>query len=135
MEGRIPKHFIMHQRGHLARTETRMTAKTRASLFITKLRQIAHKQWLLQNAKIHIKKKGEMNEEDHNKLLKQIDKLLRTETEDLRPGDKHLLNEDFDALGRASAIDQLLWVAKIEALMESMNHGSKLTMTRKGAQR
>ena len=67
-----------------------------------------------------------MNEEDHNKLLKQIDKLLWTDPEDLLPGDEHLLNEDFDALGRASAIDQLLWVTEIEASMTAMNHGRKI---------
>ena len=126
MEGRIPKHFVVHQRGHLARIETRMTAKTWARLFITKLLQITHKQWLLRNAKIHIKRKGDMNQEDHNKLLKQTDKLLWTDREDLLHGDKHLLNEDFDALGRASAIDQLLWVAEIEASMKAMNHGRKI---------
>ena len=125
-EGRIPKHFVVHQRGRLARTETRMTAKTWARLFITKLLQIMHKQWLLWNAKIHIKRKGDMNEEDHNKLLKQIDKLLWTDPEHLLPSDEHPLNEDFDVLGRASAFDQLLWVTKIEVSMKAMNHGRNI---------
>ena len=46
-----------------------------------------------------------MNEEDHNKLLAKIDKLVWTDPEDLLPGNKHLLDKDFGALGRASAID------------------------------
>ena len=66
-----------------------------------------------------------MNEEDNNKLLKKIDKLLWTYPEDLLPGDKHLLNKDFDALGRESAMNQLLWVAEIEASMTAMDNGRK----------
>ena len=46
-----------------------------------------------------------------------------TDLEDLLPGDKYLLDEDFDALGRASAIDQLLWVAEMEASMTAANYG------------
>ena len=70
LEGRIPKHFVVHQRAHLAHTKTRMTAKTWTRLLITKQLQITHKQWLLWNTRTHIKRKGDMNEEDHNKLRK-----------------------------------------------------------------
>ena len=68
LEGRIPKLFVLHQRSHLAHVQTRMTAKRWAKTLITKLLQMTHKQWLLRNAKIHIKRKGDMNEEDHGKL-------------------------------------------------------------------
>ena len=66
-----------------------------------------------------------MNEEDHDKLLKKIDKLIWTDPEDLLPGDEHLLNEDFDSLGRASAVDQILWVAEMEASVTAANHGAR----------
>ena len=89
---------------------------------MTKLLQMTHKQWLLRSARIHIKRKGDMNEEDLNKLPAKIDKLVWTDPEDLLTGDEHLLDEDFDALGRASAIDQLLWVAEVEASMAAANH-------------
>merc|ERR1712115_530101 len=125
MEGRIPNHFVVHQRAHLAHTKTRMTAKRWAKTLITKLLKITHKQWLLRNAKIHIKRKGDMNEEDHDKLLKKIEKLIWTDPEDLLPGDEHLLNEDFDSLGRASAIDQILWVAEMEASIAAAHHKAR----------
>merc|ERR1712115_213445 len=123
--GKIPKHFVVHQRGHLARTETRMTAKTWARLFITKLLQITHKQWLLRNTKIHIKRKGDMNKEEHDKLREKIKKLIWTDPKDLLPGNEHLLNEDFDSLGRASAIDQILWVAEMEASITAAHHKAR----------
>ena len=66
-----------------------------------------------------------MNEEDHDKLLKKIEKLIWTDPEDLLPGDEHLLNEDFDSLGRASAIDQILWVAEMEASIAAANHDAR----------
>ena len=76
LEGRIPKLFVLHQRSHLAHMKTRMTAKRWAKTLITKLLQITHKQWLLRNAKIHIKRKVDMNEEEHDKLLEKIKKLI-----------------------------------------------------------
>ena len=66
-----------------------------------------------------------MNDEDHDKLREKIDKLIWTDPEDLLPGNKHLLSEDFDSLGRASAIDQILWVAKMEASITAANHGAR----------
>merc|ERR1712115_397650 len=125
LEGRIPKLFVLHQRCHLAHKKTRMTAKRWAKTLITKLLKITHKQWLLRNTKIHIKRKGDMNEEEHDKLRKKIEKLIWTDPEDLLPGDEHLLNEDFDSLGRASAIDQLLWVAEMEASIAAANHDAR----------
>merc|ERR1712051_314170 len=125
LEGRIPKLFVLHQRSHLAHVKTRMTAKRWAKTLITKLLQITHKQWLLRNAKIRIKRKGDMNEEDHDKLREKIDKLIWTDPEDLLPGDEHLLSEDSDSLGRASAIDQILWVAEMEASITAANHGAQ----------
>merc|ERR1712051_192436 len=125
LEGRIPKLFVLHQRCHLAHVQTRMTAKRWAKTLVTKLLQITHKQWLLRNAKIHIKRKGDMNEEEHDKLRKKIKKLIWTDPEDLLHGDEHLLNEDFDSLGRASAIDQILWVAEMEASITAASHGAR----------
>ena len=55
----------------------------------------------------------------------KIEKLVWTDPEDMLPGDEHLLDEDFDALGRASAIDQLLWVAEVEASIEAVNYGTR----------
>ena len=66
-----------------------------------------------------------MNEEDHDNLCKKINKLIWTDPEDLLPGDEHLLNEDFDSLGRASAMDQILWVAEMEASIAAANHEAK----------
>merc|ERR1712115_656525 len=125
LNGRIPKLFVLHQRCHLAHKKTRMTAKRWTKTLITKLLQITHKQWLLRNAKIHIKRKGDMNKEEHDKLLDKIKKLIWTDPKDLLPGNEHLLNEDFDSLGRASAIDQILWVAEMEASITAANHGAR----------
>ena len=66
-----------------------------------------------------------MNEEEHDKLRKKIEKLIWTDPEDLLPRDEPLLNKDFDSLGRASAIDQILWVAEMEASITAANHGAR----------
>ena len=90
---------------------------------------MTHKQWLLRNAKVHIKRKGDLTAKEHDKLLSKIESLIWTDPDDLLPGDEHLLKEDFDQLGRASAIDQQLWVAEMEASMTAANQGSAPTRT------
>ena len=122
MEGRIPKIFVEHQRTHLAHADTRMTAKMWARGLITRLLQMTHKQWLLRNAKVHIKRTGDLTEKEHDKLLANIEKLMWTDLDDLLPGDKHLLEEDFDMPGKTSALYQQLWVAEMEASMSAKNH-------------
>ena len=99
MEGWIPKIFVEHQRTHLAHTDMRMTAKRRARGLVTRLLQITNKQWLLQNAKVHIKRKGDLTAEKHDKLLTNLEKLVWTNPDDLLPGDQHLLDKDIDMLG------------------------------------
>ena len=78
---------------------------------------------MLRNARIHIKRKGDMNKDDHNKLLNKINKLVWKDPEYPLPRHKHLLDNDFGALGRASGINHLLWVAEVEASMTAANHG------------
>ena len=75
LEGRIPTLFIAHQRAHQTHINTKMTAKRWARILRTKILQITHKQWLLRNARIHIKRKGDMNKKIHNKLMTIRDKL------------------------------------------------------------
>ena len=75
-----------------------------------------------------MKRKGTYQEERGckqgrpQKLLAKIKKMVSADPENLLPGNEHLLNEDFDTLGRAITLDQLLWVAEIEASMAATNN-------------
>ena len=128
VEGRIPSMFVRHQRTHLAHTETRMTAKRWARGLIQKLLQMTHKQWLLRNARVHIKRKGDLTEEEHDKLLQKIERMMWIDPENLLREDHHLLEEDFDALGKATALDQQLWVAEMEASLLDINNCIRLNL-------
>ena len=99
-----------------------MTAKRWARGLITKLLQMTHKQWLIRNAKVHIKRKGDLTNEEHDDLLQKMEKLLWTDPEHLLSDDRHLLEEDFDALGQASTLDQQLWVAEVEVAMSTADY-------------
>ena len=83
---------------------------------------MTHKQWLIRNAKVHIKQKGDLTTEEHDNLLKKMETLLWTDPEQLLSDDRHLLDEDFDALGQASALDQQLWVAEVEAAISAADY-------------
>ena len=112
-----------------------MTAKRWAIGIITQLLQMTHKQWLLRNAKIHIKRKGDLTAKEHDELLDKIEKLIWTDPDDLLPGDKELLDEDFHLLGKASALDQQLWVAEMEASMAAASQGKTTGRTTADEQR
>ena len=101
-----------------------MTAKRWARGLIQKLLQMTHRQWLLRNAQVHIKRKGDMTEAEHDKLLKKIEKLMWIDPENLLREDRHLLEEDFDALGQSSALDQQLWVAEMEASLSAAGYAT-----------
>ena len=83
---------------------------------------MTNKQWLPHNAKVHIKQKGDLNVEDHNKLLAKLEKLVWTDAEQFLPGDKSFFEEDFDKLGKVSALDQQLWVAEMEASIATIDY-------------
>ena len=85
---------------------------------------MTHKQWLLRNAKVHIKRKGDLTEEEHDKLLKKIESLMWTDPDDLLTEDRDLLKEDFDMLGRASTLAQQLWVAEMEASISAESYNN-----------
>ena len=90
-----------------------------------------HKQWLLRNTKVHIKRTGDLNAEEHNKLLIRIQKLIWTDPDGVLPGNKHLLKEDFEILGKTSALGQKLWVAEMEASTAAADHERKANKVNK----
>ena len=47
-----------------------------------------------------------------------------TDPDDLLSGDHNLLKEDFDMLGKASALDQQLWVAEMEASITAESYNN-----------
>ena len=51
-----------------------------------------------------------------------METLLWTDPEHLLSDDRHLLEEDFEALGQASALDQQLWVAEVEAAISAADY-------------
>ena len=67
--------------------------------------------------------------------LTKIEKLIWTDPDDLLPGDKELLDEDFHLLGKASALDQQLWVAEMEASMAAASQGNATGRTMADKQR
>jgi hypothetical protein len=101
-----------------------MTAKRWARGLITKLLQMTHRQWLIRNAKVHIKQKGDLTTEEHDDLLQKMETLLWMDPEHLLSDDRHLLEEDFELLGQASALDQQLWVAEVEAAISAADYAA-----------
>ena len=80
---------------------------------------------MLRNAKVHIKRKGDLNAKEHDRLLAKIEKLIWKNPEHVFPGDKHLLEEDFGILGKARALNQHLLVTEMEALMAATSNKRK----------
>ena len=65
LEGRICSLFIEQAREYLKEIGSYMTAEKWGRLFITKLLNITHKQWIFRNSHVHYKKLDGMTEAQH----------------------------------------------------------------------
>ena len=66
-EGKIPTIFVENHRTYLAYIKVRIATKLWTSGIIAKILRLTHRQWLLRNAKVNIKWKGDLAVEEHDK--------------------------------------------------------------------
>ena len=81
-----------------------MTTDKWGRLFITKLLNITHKQWIFRNSHIHYKKLDGMTEAQHLASFSKVRDLMYTDPRDLLPKHRYLLEEDFPQLGEGSSL-------------------------------
>jgi hypothetical protein len=82
--------------------------------FITRLHNIVHKQWIYRNTYIHYWGKDGLSIPEHQEIMNRVEEHAYTDPDTLLPRHRHLLGEDFEALGSGQTSDRLLWLASME---------------------
>jgi hypothetical protein len=86
------------------------------------LLETVHKQWLYQNATVHMELKDEMTLEQHKTILTRIETCLGINPGDLLKDDRALLWVDFAQLATGPAKDKLEWVAGMDSATGAAKH-------------
>ncbi len=89
--------------------------------FISRLHKIVHKQWIYRNIYIHFRGKDGLAIPEHQEVMNKVEEHALTDPETLLPRHRHLLEEDFEALGGGQTSDRLLWLASMESATAARN--------------
>ena len=119
MEGRICKSLFQLQAQTLTAESSNWTIKSWSCQFIKRILNITHRQWLYQNARIHIRLSDGLTEPEHKNIIQLVHNLLHTDPNDLLPQHRHLLQQDFQQLGEGPSLDRQYWIKSMQSALET----------------
>jgi len=106
----------------LEQTQSRLTPEKWCQIFIQKLLQLTHKQWLFRNSHTHYKKLEGMTPAQHELIFEKVKNLMWTNPADMLDQHHHLLQEDFSELGGGNSGTRLQWAASMESALTAAEH-------------
>ena len=115
MEGKIAKELFAIQHAHSAGGGTRMTSGAWARQLVSKVLHITHSQWLFRNESLHSVADGYLRLQRRRDMLAEISELAELDISEVPPARRHLLEIDFQELGRASEVSQSYWLYAVRA--------------------
>ena len=127
LEGRITSLMVEEQRLHITQCGTVFTADSWATNMIERLLGITHRQWIYQNARVHLEKLDGHTEAEHAAIMSRVRVLLWTDPDDLLPQDRMLLEGNFEALGSGTAAGHLYWIVSMESSLGGVTHDRRHT--------
>ncbi len=105
-----------------------MTGDNWMKHFIGRLLRISHLQWLYRNFTLHDKTRGYLRLQRQKEALKEVDRLLDTNPDDIPKESQYLIGLDFTSLYSASFEKQSYWVLAMKATRRAgrqANHQAK----------
>jgi hypothetical protein len=121
MEGWISKHFLEIQCLHICMSETHtwITAKVWIQMFISKVLQVSHSQWLFQNFTLHDSLAGYLKTEEKAHTAAMITVLMRTHPSTLPKESQFVLEFNTDSLLWSDKNTQHYWILSVEAAISA----------------
>ena len=111
--------FLEDRRGP-ARTGT--SGGKWGSTLVTMLLTATHKQWLYRNLHVHYKKTDGLTVSQHQTLFTKVTELQNTDPSELLETYIHLLEENFEELGKGPACSCQVWIALMESARATKKH-------------
>jgi hypothetical protein len=119
MEGKISGQFREIQLDYLLGTPSMMTAFDWTAKFISSLLHITHGQWIYRNISRHHHIYGLLKSTERRELLREIDKFMRVDPEEVPEESRFLLEIDFQQFRHERTEKQSYWVHAIRAAVKA----------------
>merc|ERR1712153_265864 len=122
VEGIISSMWLEVVRPMLKEAGLRLSPQRWGREFVAKLLNITHKQWIFRNSKKHYLGEGGLTAAESQSIFDRVEELMHTDPDELLPKHKHLMNEDFRALGEGAARHRQYWIANMETAIAAARH-------------
>ena len=129
VEGRITTHWLLVVAPHLSRGLRQVLPKSWGRMFITKLHNLVHKQWIFRNSMIHFRSTDGLTIPEHHKILDQMEHYALVDPKTLLPCHRSLLDADFESLGNGPTSHRLLWLANMSSALSAANLAQSGTLS------
>ncbi len=126
--GKVSVAIAEIQETHCKVSDCRMMGDDWMKHFIERLLRISHSQWLYRNFTLHDKMRGYLRLQRRKEVLKEVDRLLDTNPDDIPKESQYLMELDFTSLYSASFEKQSYWVLAMKAARRAgrqANHQAK----------
>jgi hypothetical protein len=90
-----------------------------APRFIHLVLDITHKQWLFRNARVHICLLEGKTATEHQAITEQVSMMICTDPVLLLPQHCHLLETNFEQLGKGPSTARQYWLASLESALHA----------------
>ena len=118
LEGRVAVKLIHLQAGFLHRAGIYMRIRPWVKKFIQLILNITHRQWLYQNARIHLCTVEGKTEKEHLRVIDEVRDMMLVDPATLLRKHRKLLELDFINLGAGSTIDRQYWLAQMRMAVD-----------------
>ena len=122
VEGRIAKEWLVVVKPMLLDCGSSLPVESWGRMFIEKLLQLTHKQWIFRNSRKHFKRVGGLTEQEHQDIFARLEELMWIDPSELLPRHRDLLNVDFCALGEGPTSGRQLWIESMESALSAKHH-------------
>jgi hypothetical protein len=118
-EGHISTHFYAIQSFHLAMSSSYLNREDWTKLFISKILQIMHSQWIFQNTSFHDRTHGYLHNQKAEEILQQVNVLLDLAPEEVPEASRFLLEINFSELSKSYLKTQKYWTLVVDAALKA----------------
>jgi hypothetical protein len=129
--GKVSKEIRRIQEVHCTLSPCRITGTDWMKLLVAHLIHIFYSQWILRNFTLHNKQCRYLRLQQHRDLLREVNPLLDTPSEEVPEGSWYLLELEFSTLYNATFERQSSWVL---AVKEARRAGRRIAQTVKHQQ-
>ncbi len=127
LHGKISVDIESIQHIHCTLSPCRTTGLDWMKAMVSHLMQASHCQWIFRNFTLHDKQQGYLRLQHRKDLLRELDKLIDTPSDDIPEESRYLLELDYSELYNAPLERQFYWALAMKAVRQADRQASAST--------